>query len=197
VVRRGNGRSKHLKEDKVQGSNDRAVDAAPFSRLGGAASVGRNGWPAGPKPRSRSETRPEPVVEGTRIRRVRDNDGEHRYPSREARGSTARGGATSEEVNTRLGVPRRLLASGLRPDQSCEGYAGAKARVEPHERCRDSNTRSGQAATMPGGGSVTEHVDQYPIQKNPCTNDPRGDAQDVSVKTGEAGPGWEARARRR
>ena len=35
--------------------------------------------------------------------------------------------------------------------------------------------RFGQAATTPGGGSVTEHEAQY--LKNPCTNGPRGDAK--------------------
>jgi hypothetical protein len=36
---------------------------------------------------------------------------------------------------------------------------------------------------MPGGGPVTEHVTQ--ISKNPCTNDPRGDAKDVPANPKE------------
>jgi hypothetical protein len=67
------------------------------------------------------------------------------------------------------------------PDQSCEGQSARNPRsVAEHRRTTLNGERRrwvGQAATMPGGGSGTEH--EHSILKKPCTNDPRGDAKDV------------------
>jgi len=96
------------------------------------------------------------------------------------------------------GTWARDLERDLTPAGRSKAAKG-RPRVEPHERCRASAPRFrrvaqlGQAAKMPGGGSVTAHA--RIVIEEPCTNDPRGDARDVPVE--HANPGWEAPARRR
>lgn len=75
---------------------------------------------------------------------------------------------------------RDALERAITPGGRSKAAKDMRPRVEPHERCRASASvwQLGQAAKMPGGGSVTAHAHNV-LEKNPCTNDPRGDAKDV------------------
>jgi hypothetical protein len=125
-----------------------------YPSLGGAAPIHENGWPAGLNPRSRSSktNRPEPA----------DNDG-----------GSATTVANTENVagGARLnGTWERGHGSGEHPHGWIKAAKGSQQ--EPQERCRasphddvewrtsgDERAELGQAATMPGGGPVTEHDD--------------------------------------
>jgi hypothetical protein len=147
--RRGS-QPEYLKEDQAQGSSRPSSWCGPsFDRLGRVAPVERDGFSAGLNPRSRSNSRPEPVGG------VNRSDGS---ATTMANIAIVAGGAGLN------GTWARDLERGFTPAGRSKAAKG-RPRVEPHERCRASakvfEWQFGQAAKMPGGGSVTAHDESY------------------------------------